>query len=238
MEKKSKKHSFLEKTKDLVRDFIFGMQDGLISNLGLVLGVWQGGGDRFVIVLAGLASMFAGAFSMSAGSYLSAKSQREVYEHEIRHTKEELKKNPQKGLVEMRQILKEEEFDDDEIEALLHHFEHHNQTTFMRNYIQKKLGLSEQRFELPLKNAIAMFFSFLTGSIIPIAPFFFFIPSTAALVSSILTACSLFFMGWAKSHYTKIHWLESSVEIILVGVGAGIVGYLVGFVLSLFTHLL
>lgn len=233
MEKKSKKHRFLEKTKDMIRDFIFGMQDGLISNLGLVLGVWQGGGDKFAIVLAGLASMFAGAFSMSAGSYLSAKSQREVYEHEIRHTKEELKKNPQKGLLEMRKILKEEEFDNDEIEALLHHFEHHNHTTFMRNYIQKKLGLSEQRFELPLKNALAMFFSFLSGSIIPIAPFFFLSTSTAALTSAVLTAFGLFFMGWAKSHYTKIHWLESSFEIIMVGIGAGIIGYFVGFILSL-----
>ncbi len=235
MEKKHKKLSFLEKTKDLVRDFIFGMQDGLISNLGLVLGVWQGGGDRFAIILAGLASMFAGAFSMSAGSYLSAKSQREVFEHEIRHTKEKIKQNPHQGLAEMRKILKEEQFDDDEVEALLHHFEHHNQTTFIHNYIQKKLGLSEARFELPLKNAIAMFFSFLTGSIVPIAPFFFLAPSTAALTSTILTVFGLFFMGWAKSHYTKIHWLKSSLEIVMVGVGAAAIGYLVGLILSLVT---
>ena len=233
MEKRSKTHSFLERTKDVVRDFIFGMQDGLISNLGLVLGVWQGGGDQFAIILAGLASMFAGAFSMSAGSYLSAKSQREVFEHEIRTTQEKIKLNPHQALIEMRKILKEEQFDDDEVEALLHHFEHHNQTTFMRNYVQKKLGLSEDRFELPLKNAVAMFFSFLTGSIVPIAPFFFFLPSTAALVSTILTVFGLLFMGWAKSHYTKTHWLKSSMEIIMVGVGAGFIGYLVGLILSL-----
>src|SRR3989338_11517787 len=100
--------SFFKRTKDVVRDFVFGMQDGLISNLGLVLGVWQGGGGKFAILLAGLASMFGGAFSMSAGSYLSAKAQREVYEQEIKATKELLKKNPKQCLIDMRLILKEE----------------------------------------------------------------------------------------------------------------------------------
>ena len=63
----------IKNLKNVIRDLVFGMEDGLVSNLGLVLGVYVGGGDTYAILLAGLASMFAGAFSMSAGSYLSAK---------------------------------------------------------------------------------------------------------------------------------------------------------------------
>ena len=231
--KNIKVRSFLERTKDVVRDFVFGMQDGLISNLGIVLGVWQGGGGKYAILLAGLASMFAGAFSMSTGSYLSAKSQREVYQHEITCTLDDLKENPQKCLREMKVILKKEGFDADEVTVLLRHFEHHNQSTFVRNYIQKKVGLSEARFEFPFKNAVAMFFSFLIGSIVPILPFILFANSTAALTSTILTVCALFFIGWAKSYYTKLNWLKAGLEIVIIGLGAGVIGYLVGLIFSI-----
>ena len=95
---------------NIIRDFVFGMEDGLVSNLGLVLGVYVGGGGHYAIILAGMASMIAGAFSMSAGSYLSSKSQREVYEYEISEAKEKLKKNPKKYLKEMGGLLKKEGF--------------------------------------------------------------------------------------------------------------------------------
>lgn len=226
-------NNVFEKARDVVRDLVFGMQDGLISNLGIVLGVWQSGGSKIAILVAGLASMFAGAFSMSAGSYLSAKSQREVYEQEITATKKMLKDNPKKYLHQMRTILKGEKFNDAEVEVMLRHFEKHDHSSFNKNYIQKKLGLSEQRFDLPLKNAAAMFFSFLIGSLFPIVPFVFLGNSTAAVTAVVLTTIALFFIGWAKTFYTKLNWLKSGTEIVIVGLGAGIIGYLVGFIFSL-----
>ena len=226
------KPTLFQDTRTLVRDFVFGMEDGLVSNLGLVLGVWQGGGGQFAIVLAGLASMFAGAFSMSAGSYLSAKSQREVYEQEIRATKKFLKSNPQQCLLEMQGILKAEGFSAPEVKMMCRHFVQHDQSTFTKNYIQKKLGLSEARFEFPLKNAAMMFFSFLAGSLFPILPFVLTSESTAAILAPVVTIAALFLVGWAKTVYTKRSWLKSGIEIVLVGVGAGIIGYIVGLVLS------
>ncbi len=226
------KPTLFQDTRTLVRDFVFGMEDGLVSNLGLVLGVWQGGGGQFAIILAGLASMFAGAFSMSAGSYLSAKSQREVYEQEIRATKKYLKNNPRQCLMEMQGILKAEGFSDSEVRMMCNHFVKHDQSTFTKNYIQKKLGLSETRFEFPLKNAATMFFSFLAGSLFPILPFVLASESTAAILAPIVTIAVLFLVGWIKIIYTKRSWLKSGIEIVLVGVGAGIIGYIVGLVLS------
>ncbi len=218
--------------KNIVRDFVFGMQDGLVSNLGLVLGVWQGGGGKYAILLAGMASMVAGAFSMSAGSYLSAKSQREVYEQEIRKAKNTLKKFPRKALREMKKILCSEQFDDDEVRALLNHFEHHNQATFTTNYIQKKVGLSEERLDFPFKNAVTMFFSFIIGSLFPLLPFVFLANGRAATLAITLTVLALFMVGWAKTVYTKLNWLKSGMEIVVVGLGAGFIGYLVGSLLS------
>ncbi len=210
-----------------MRDFVFGMEDGLVSNLGLVLGVYFG--SPSAVVIAGLASMIAGSFSMSAGSYLSAKSQREVYECEIREAEEALKENPKKYLKEMRVVLKKEGFDSDEIKALLHHFEHHNHSTFVTNYIQKKVGISEEKLDHPVKNAFAMFASFLAGSLFPVLPFVFLSGMQAVWTAIIITITALFLVGVAKTHFTKRSWLKAGFEIAIVGIVAGALGYAVGW---------
>jgi VIT1/CCC1 family predicted Fe2+/Mn2+ transporter len=216
-----------------IRDFVFGMEDGLVSNLGLVLGVYVGGGSQFAILLAGLASMFAGAFSMSAGTYLSAKSQREVYEHEIDHAKKSLKTNPQKYLKEMRKILRLEGFSKQEVSILIRHFEHHNPTTFVTNYIQKKVGITKDKLDAPLRNAGVMFLSFLAGSAFPVFPFFLQNTSLAAKIAISLTIIVLFSVGVAKTKFTHRSKFKSGFEIAAVGIGAGVIGYLVGLILSL-----
>ncbi len=214
--------------KEVMRDFVFGMEDGLVSNLGLVLGVYVGGGANAHIVLAGLASMFAGAFSMSAGSYLSAKAQREVYEQEICAVKEELRNKPKKSLQEMCGMLHKEGFDKDEVKMLCQHFTKHNKSSFTQNFIQKKLGFSERRLELPWQNALMMFLSFLAGSIVPIVPFVLWENGVAALVAGVLTILTLFLVGVAKTLYTKRPWFKSGMEIVLIGALAGVIGYVVG----------
>jgi vacuolar iron transporter family protein len=226
------KLSDLTKFSDLVRDFVFGMEDGLVSNLGLVLGVYVGGGDTFTIVLAGLASMFAGAFSMSAGSYLSAKSQREVYENEIKVTKEFFKSNPKKCFEEMKKSLMEEGLDKSEVDMIFKKPKHRH-PEFVCNYmVQKRVGISKDKLEIPFRNAFTMFLSFLVGSLFPIAPFFFFSSFMAATMAVILTILALFFVGWSKTYYTKRNWFKSGLEIVLFGLGAAVIGYLVGWIVS------
>ena len=226
-----------EMMKDVVRDFVFGMEDGLVSNLGLVLGVYVGGGSTYAIVLAGLASMFAGAFSMSAGSYLSAKSQREVYENEIEETKDFLEKNPRKCYTAMKKSLVSEGLGSKEIDALFKKSKKYKHPEFVCNYmVQKKVGISKEKLDIPLKNAFTMFLSFLLGSSFPIAPFIFISSKmNAAITATALTIIALFLMGWSKTYFTKRNWLKSGIEIVIVGVGAGIIGYIVGWLVGSLT---
>jgi VIT1/CCC1 family predicted Fe2+/Mn2+ transporter len=218
----------LARIKYVLRDLVFGMEDGLVSNLGLILGVFVGGATGEIIILAGLATMFTGAFSMSAGSYLSAKSQREVYLREINDTKFKLKKNPRKCLLEMKKILEKEGFDEDEVLVMITHFDKHNHKTFLTNYIQKIVGLSEDRLESPLKNSLMMFVSFFFGSFIPVVPFLFLNTRIAMFSSVSLTIISLFVLGITSSIFTKRSMFKSGLEILIVGLGAGIIGYIVG----------
>lgn len=224
--------------KDVVRDFVFGMEDGLVSNLGLVLGVYVGGGNTYAIVLAGLASMFAGAFSMSAGSYLSAKSQREVYEAEIENTRKFLGKNPKKCYTEMKKFLIKEGMGEKDIDKVFKKSSRYKHPEFLCNYIvQKKVGISKDKLDIPLNNAFTMFLSFLVGSLFPILPFVILSDSTAAVTAAVLTVLVLFLVGWTKSTFTKRSGFKSGLEIVVVGVAAGVIGYLVGWLvgnLSLF----
>lgn len=221
---------------DVIRDFVFGMEDGLVSNLGLVLGVHVGGAGKFAVVLAGLASMVAGAFSMSAGSYLASKSQREVYEHEIATAKKDLEKNPQVCIQEMKTILHEEGLRRKEIDVLFKKSAKYKHPRFVCNYmVQKRVGLSQEKLDFPIKNALMMFFSFLTGSFFPIAPFIFLPTSAAPFVAVILTVLSLFVVGAVRAVYTKLHWFKSGLEIVFIGIGAGILGYIVGILLRFFS---
>ncbi len=220
---------------ELMRDFVFGIEDGLVSNLGLVLGVYVGGGSNLMVVLAGLASMFAGAFSMSAGSYLSAKSQREVYEQEITSTRKYLEKNPQKCIGEMKSILVKEGLSRKEIGSLFKDHSRKKHPEFICNYlVRKKVGISKKKLDLPFRNAFTMFLSFLVGSAFPITPFILSSGMTAVTYAIVLTIIVLFLVGLSKTYYTKRNWFKSGIEIVLVGIGAGIIGYLIGNLVSVF----
>jgi vacuolar iron transporter family protein len=222
------------KFNDYIRDFVFGMEDGLVSNLGLVLGVYFGSGDSFAVVLAGLASMFAGAFSMSAGSYLSAKAQREVYENEIEETKKKLAENPKECLTEMKKILKEQGLNKLAINTLIPETSKSKHPQFFCNYlVHKKVGISKRKLESPHGNALTMFLSFFFGSLFPVLPFIIFTASNAVMTAIILTVVILFSVGVTKTIYTKRSWLKSGIEMVVVGVGAGILGYFIGWLIGL-----
>ena len=224
------KQKMLDGLKGFMRELVFGMEDGLVSNLGIVLAVWVATGNASVVLLSGLASMFAGALSMSAGSYLSSKSVSEVYDAEVVRAKELVAKNPQKASKEMKAMLKKEQFDTDEISTMMRHFLHHNKETFAINYIQKKLHISSKGNSHPMHDAAVMFFAFAFGSLFPIVPFFFGESVNIMLISIGMTFAVLFAVGMGKSTVTHRNCIDSGIEIVLVGVGAGALGYLVGLI--------
>ena len=214
--------------KGFMRELVFGMEDGLVSNLGLVLAVWVATGNAKVVILSGLASMFAGAFSMSAGAYLSSKSVAEVYETERTKAKELIQHSPNEASKEMKTLLEKEHFDNDEIDLMLRHFLHHNKDTFATNYLQKKMHVSPKGSSHPFHDASAMFIAFSLGSVFPIVPFFFGDSKLIMATSCMLTVGMLFVVGVGKSTVTHRNWFTSGAEIVGVGITAGAIGYVIG----------
>ncbi len=215
--------------KNFMRELVFGMEDGLVSNLGIVFAVFVATHSQSTILLAGLASMFAGALSMAAGSYLSSKSVKEIYQTEVKNAKELIKKRPKKASSEMRAMLKKEKFDQDEIDVMMKHFVKHNHRTFAINYIQKKLHLNPEAGTNPIHDSFVMFLAFVIGSLFPILPFFFGAGTVVMTVSLVLTILVLFLVGSVKASVSHRDWFKSGFEMVVIGMGAGVIGYLVGF---------
>ena len=89
---------------EFTRDLIFGLNDGLASNFSLIAGVSGAGAPRTVVVLAGVAGLLAGAFSMATGAYLSHKSHREVVDKEVRRERDEITYAPEPARAELSRI--------------------------------------------------------------------------------------------------------------------------------------
>ncbi len=219
-----------------IREVIFGLNDGLITTLGFVAGVTGSIMDRRIIILAALAEMVAGAISMTTGAYISSKSQREFFQKEIARERWEIDVDPEHEKAEIREIYSKRGFTDEEIDILIRRITA-DKEQWLRFMLREELGIGDEAFESPEKIGLTMGVSFLTGSIIPMLPYFFLKPHAALLVATAASLVFLFALGAFKTRITKLSWVRSGLEMLLVGTASAIVGYLLGLVVSRLTGL-
>ncbi len=223
--------AFESTLKEAMRDIIFGSEDGLISNLGLVLGVAASGAANEIVLLAGVASMFAGAVSMAAGDYLSTKSQKEVIEMQVEE--EEKKLSGEKAECNtIKQLYRNAKFTDKEIRHFVKHL-NMNKTLSLKILAEEKLGLVPEKFESPLRGAVTMFVAYLLGSFFPILPFIFENTKLASTTSLIATALMLFAVGAVKTKITKRNWAKSGFEMLCIALAAAAAGYVIGWLFGI-----
>ena len=219
-----------------IREVIFGVNDGLITTLGFVAGVTGSIMDRRIIILAAVAEMVAGAISMTTGAYISSKSQREFFQKEIAREKWEIEVDPEHEKSEIREIYSKRGFTDEEIDILIRRITS-DKEQWLRFMLREELGLGDEAFENPIKIGLTMGVSFLIGSIVPLLPYFFFNAHAALIVATAAGVVFLFALGAFKTRITKLSWFRSGMEMLLIGTGSAIVGYLLGLVISRLTGL-
>ena len=216
-----------------IRSWIFGLEDGIISTAGLVLGVSVATHDASLVILAALAAAVPGAISMAAGDYLGSKSQREVQESRVQRLRQNVAHARQRVLRELKQRYLGEGFTSREIAPWLHRLKQ-NKELLLRKY-EEECGCIPELFERPFINAVTMCISFLLGAFVPLFPFLIiplFSVGGAQLTSFGTAGLSLFVIGAAKTRFTGRSWTKSGVEMLLVGLGAAIVGYGLGLILG------
>jgi len=214
-----------------LRAAVFGVNDGLVSNASLILGVAGASADARIILLSGVAGLLAGAFSMAAGEYVSVRSQREMYEYQIGLERDELNAYPDEEAKELALIYEARGLAWDEAKRLADSMiadPEHGLDTLAR----EELGLNPDELGSPFGAAAFSFLSFAAGALIPLLPFLFGrAPSTLA-VSIALTGLSLFGVGSTLSLFTGRSALRGGVRMLLIGAAAGALTFTIGRLLG------
>ncbi|SOC48519.1 Predicted Fe2+/Mn2+ transporter, VIT1/CCC1 family [Blastococcus aggregatus] len=218
-------HSHSDVSGGWLRAAVFGAMDGLVTNTALVAGVGGGGAAPRAIVLAGVASLVAGAISMSLGEYTSVKTQNEQLDREVEKERRELERNPEGELRELTQMLQVRGVD----EALAREVAvqlSRDPETALRLHVVAELGLSPEDKPSPMTAAVSSFVTFGVGALIPLLPYLF---GVAVLWPALLCGgIGLVVAGALSSLFTPRPWWFSAGRQLLFGAAAAGITYLIG----------
>ncbi len=212
-----------------LRAVIFGVSDGLVSNTSLVMGVAgaAAAGDLRFVLLAGIAGLLAGAFSMAAGEYISMQSQRELYERQIALERAELEAMPEEEEAELAAVYRAKGFTATEAAAIARRL-FADPDKALETLIREELGLDPDELGSPLGAAGGSFVAFSVGAAIPVLPFVL-IPGPAAIaVSLVLSLIAMFAVGVGVSLLTGRGAIFSGLRQVAIGAAAAGVTFLVG----------
>ncbi|MCK6446038.1 MAG: VIT1/CCC1 transporter family protein [Planctomycetes bacterium] len=203
-----------------LRAAVFGMNDGLVSNTSLILGVAGASAGPNAILIAGVAGLLAGAFSMAAGEYVSVLSQRELFEHQIALERAELAEYPEEEAEELALVYRARGLDDAEAKRLASRVMSDPQSA-LDALAREELGLDPDDLGSPWGAAGSSFAAFAVGALVPLAPFLVFEGTRAVLVAAAIAALALFGVGAALSLFTNKSAWASGLRMLSIGALAG-----------------
>ena len=215
-----------------LRAVIFGVSDGLVSNLSLVMGVaGAASGNPSFILLAGIAGLLAGAFSMAAGEYISMQSQRELFERQIALERAEIEAMPEEEEAELAASYRAKGFPADEAARIAHRI-FQDPDAALDVLVREELGLDPDELGSPWSAAGGSFVAFAIGAIVPVVPYLFG-GGTAVLLASLgLSLIALFLVGAAVSLLTGRGLIFSGFRQLGIGLAAALVTYAIGSIIG------
>lgn len=225
------RHSTASGTMNL-RAAVFGINDGLVSNAALILGVAGATADADIILLSGLAGLLAGAFSMAAGEYVSVRSQRELYEYQIEQERAELEQYPEEEAEELALILSARGLPIEQARrtaAAL--FKDPEQA--LRSLSIEELGVNPDELGSPWIAASSSLLSFALGAALPLSPFVISSDPGALIATVIISAIGLFAVGSAVSTFSGRSALIGGLRMLAIGAAAGLATFAVGRALGI-----
>jgi VIT1/CCC1 family predicted Fe2+/Mn2+ transporter len=215
----------------ILRPVVFGSNDGLVSNLALVMGVAGAGPEPGVIVLAGVAGLIAGAFSMGVGEYISVQSQRELLDFQRAFQHKQLREAPEQ---ERRILIRSytarglsEEDATQFVDAILKDDDHAAQLLLF-----EEVGLDDRSIGSPIQAAMGSFVAFTLGAFVPLLPYLLASGQPAFVGSIVVSLVALALLGIGIARLTRRPaWYGATRQVVLGGVAAAVtyaVGALVG----------
>lgn len=210
-----------------LRAAVFGMNDGLISNFSLVMGIAGASAGSDFILVAGVAGLLAGAFSMAAGEYVSVKSQKELYEQQIALEEQELEVSPLEERDELALIYQAKGIPEAQALALADHIIS-DPAQAIQTLAREELGLDPASLGSPSAAALSSFAAFSIGAIVPVLGFLLSSGTPALILAAALSALALFGAGVLISIFTGRNAVFSGARMLGIGALAAGVTHLIG----------
>jgi len=220
-------HEHPDVTGGWLRPAVFGAMDGLVSNFALIAGVVGGtaSGNSQPVVLAGLAGLAAGAFSMAAGEYTSVASQSEFAHAQINIERIEIERNPAGEMAELAAMYAAKGITR-ELASEVAEQVHSDPDNAVRVHAREEFGVDADDLASPMLAAVSSFLAFAVGALLPVLPYL--LGATSLLPAVLLSMVGLFACGAVVTTVTQRTWWYGGVRQLILGGGAAALTYAIG----------
>ncbi|WP_420450915.1 VIT1/CCC1 transporter family protein [Ilumatobacter sp.] len=220
-------HRHRDVTGGTARATVFGVSDGLVSNVALILGVAAAASDRADVLVAGVAGLLAGAASMAAGEYVSMRAQSELVERELEIERRSLERQPGAEVRELAAIYRQRGLDDDQAtemaEAVMLDPE-----VALEVHAREELGVDPAETGNPVAAAASSFVAFAVGALIPLLPWFVAEGGGATIASAVLGFVAAAVVGVVLASFTERSAVRTALRQTTWAVAACAVTWLIG----------
>jgi len=215
-----------------LRAAVFGINDGLVSNTSLIMGVAAAAESSGLVLTSGVAGLLAGALSMAAGEYVSMRSQREMFEYQIGLERDELREYPEEEAEELALIYQARGMQLEEARRVSRELVK-DEAHALDALAREELGLNPDDLGSPWGAAVSSFIAFAIGAVIPLMPFLLRLPIERAVpFAAVIAAVSLFGVGATLSLFTGRSAVAGGVRMVLIGAAAGAATWAIGSLLG------
>jgi VIT1/CCC1 family predicted Fe2+/Mn2+ transporter/rubrerythrin len=215
-----------------IREVVFGAQDGLVSTFAVVAGLAAAGVGPLVVLLGGAVSAMAGVLSMSIGTFLSSRAQRQLYERELDRERREIREHQGEEIAELIAALAARGMSRTDAAEVARRIARHPDILLSALSIFE-LGLAPQRLGAPVRDALVMAVAFGVASIVPVLPFVVMQGLAALGVSAVVTLVALFCVGILKARVAGVSALRSGFEVAALAAASGLISFGLGRLASL-----
>ena len=213
------------------RATVFGVSDGLVSNVALILGIAGASTDGSLVRLAGVSGLLAGAISMAAGEWVSVRAQNELIERELEIERRPLAENPEAEVRELAAIYRRRGLDP-EAAAQVAEGVMADPEVALDIHAREELGVDPEGLGSPAAVALASFLAFAIGAVVPLVPWFFAEGSSATIASVILGSLGAAVVGWLVGYFTERSKTRTAIRQVLVAALACGATFMIGSALG------
>lgn len=212
-----------------LRDWVYGGIDGTVTTFAIMAGVVGADLSATIVIILGLANLFADGFSMAAANYTGTRAERDEYEQLRRMEEKHIRLAPEGEREEIRQIFRAKGFEGDALETVVAVLTQHRDS-WIETMMREEYGLAAA-VHSPMRAAFFTFMAFVLCGSIPLLPYLLGLEHPE-WPSAIMTGATFFAIGSIRSRWSPKPWWLAGLETFVIGMTAATVAYVIGALLK------